>query len=184
MFIDKNGVVRKPVVYLADFEMFLPSCPETVAYWKKTCEKYGLIGLFPGEGDPVKPGENYWQRVFEHDYNYMKQSDMCIAQLDDWRGHEADSGTCFELGWFVAKHLPSYGFYTGKAPLINRDIPRSKNLSNVDDHGYFIEDKEFPFENMFTLVKIAESFEAACKMARQDFDQELIKAGYEAFKVE
>ena len=25
MFIDKEGNVRKPVVYLADFEMFLPS---------------------------------------------------------------------------------------------------------------------------------------------------------------
>ena len=51
MFIDKEGNVRKPVVYLADFEMFLPSCPETVEYWKKTCDKYGLIGLFPGDRD-------------------------------------------------------------------------------------------------------------------------------------
>ncbi len=47
MFIDKEGKVRKPVVYLADFEMFLPTCEETVKYWKQVCDKYGFIGLIP-----------------------------------------------------------------------------------------------------------------------------------------
>ena len=122
MFIDKEGNVRKPIVYLADFEMFLPSCPETVKYWKETCERYGLIGLFPGDGDPVEPGEDRWRRVFEHDVSYMKKSDMCIAQLDDWRGHEPDSGTLFELGYFVAKGLPSYGFYGGPGQMKERKI--------------------------------------------------------------
>ena len=64
MFIDKDGKVRKPVVYLADFEMFLPTCDETVKYWKQVCDKYGFIGLFPGEGDPVEAGEDFWKRVF------------------------------------------------------------------------------------------------------------------------
>ena len=184
MFIDKDGKVRKPVVYLADFEMFLPTCPETVAYWKKTCDRYGLIGLFPGEGDPVLPGEDFWRRVFEHDVNYMKQSDMCIAQLDDWRGHEPDSGTAFELGYFVAKGMPSYGFYGGNKPLKERTIEKSKEDPAYDKDGFLIEDKGFAFENMFTLVKIADSFEEACRLARADFDRQLIKAGYEPYKVE
>ena len=135
MFIDKEGNVRKPVVYLADFEMFLPSCPQTVEYWKKTCDKYGLIGLFPGDGDPVEPGEDLWKRIFEHDVSYMRKSDMCIAQLDDWRGHEADSGTAFELGYFVAKGMPAYGFYTGKSPLKDRDIEKDENDSDYDKDG-------------------------------------------------
>ena len=181
MFIDKNGQVRKPVVYLADFEMFLPTCEETVKYWKEVCDKYGFIGLFPGEGDPVEPGENYWQRVFEHDYTHMRNCDMCIAQLDDWRGHECDSGTAFELGWFIAKGLPSYGFYTGKSPLMARDI--EKGSDGYDKDGYAIEDKEYPFENMFTLVKIASDFEGACKMARADFDAQLIEHGYNPYIV-
>ena len=184
MFIDKEGNVRKPVVYLADFEMFLPSCPETVEYWKKTCDKYGLIGLFPGDGDPVLPGENFWQRVFDHDVNYMRQSDMCIAQLDDWRGHEADSGTAFELGYFVALGMPAYGFYGGKSPLTEREIERSADDPAFDREGYLIEDKEFAFENMFTLVKIGRDFEEACWMARSDFDRQLIAAGYEPYKID
>ena len=181
MFIDRNGKARKPVVYLADFEMFLPTCEETVKYWKKVCDKYGFIGLFPGEGDPVEPGEDYWQRVFDHDYTHMRNCDMCIAQLDDWRGHECDSGTAFELGWFIAKGLPSYGFYTGKTPLTDRDI--EKDEDGYDLNGFAVEDKEYPFENMFTLVKIAEDFESACALARADFDEQLIANGYAPYEV-
>ena len=48
MFIDKNGQVRKPVVYLADFEMFLSTCEETVKYWKEVCDKYGLYLYLDG----------------------------------------------------------------------------------------------------------------------------------------
>ena len=120
MFIDKNGNVRKPVVYLADFEMFLPTCEQTVAYWKKICDKYGFIGLFPGEGDPVEPGDNFWQRIFQHDVNHMYNSDMCIAQLDDWRGNQPDSGTLFELGYFTALGMPSYGFYNSSSGLLDK----------------------------------------------------------------
>lgn len=184
MFIDKNGVVRRPVVYLADFEMFLPTCEETVAYWKKTCEKYGFIGLFPGEGDPVEPGEDFWKRVFLHDYDHMKNCDMCIAQLDDWRGHECDSGTAFELGWYIAKGMPAYGFYGGKSPLKERNIEKDEHDLSFDKDGYMIEDKEYPFENMFTLVKIGKDFEEACRLAREDFDAILVENGYEPYAVE
>ena len=183
MFIDKDGKVRKPEVYLADFEMFLPSCPETVAYWKKTCEKYGLIGRFPGD-NKVEPGDDYFQKVFDSDSGLMKKCDMCIAQLDDWRGHEPDSGTAFEVGYFAAMGLPAYGFYSGNKPLKERKIEKSEEDPDFDTDGYMIEDKEFSFENMFTLLKIADSFEDACRMAREDFDAQLIESGFEPFKVE
>ncbi|MBO4537691.1 MAG: nucleoside 2-deoxyribosyltransferase [Erysipelotrichaceae bacterium] len=185
MFIDKQGKLRKPVAYLADFEMFLPSCPQTVRYWKSVCDKYGIIGLFPGEGDPIQPGDDYWQRVFDHDYDWMKYCDMCIAQLDDWRGHECDSGTLFELGYFVALGMPSYGFYTGNKPMLERKI--EKRLDEgvwYDADGFMIEDRGSAFDNILSLVKIADSFEEACRWARADFDRQLIEAGYEPYKTE
>jgi hypothetical protein len=37
---------------------------------------------------------------------------------------------------------------------------------------------------MFTLVKIGKDFEEVCRMARTDFDAQLIANGYEAYKVE
>ncbi|MBR5342203.1 MAG: nucleoside 2-deoxyribosyltransferase [Erysipelotrichaceae bacterium] len=184
MFIDREGKVRKPVIYLADFEMFLPTCEETVKYWKEVCDKYGFIGMFPGDGDPVEPGDNFWQRVFNSDYGHMLKCDVCFAQLDDWRGHEPDSGTLWELGWYVALGYPSYGFYGGPKTLLERKIERTEEDGVFyDSEGYAIEDKEYGFDNMLTLVKVADSFENACKLARADFDKQLIEAGYEPYKV-
>ena len=184
MFIDKNGVVRKPVVYLADFEMFLPTCQETVAYWKKICDKYGFIGLFPGDGDPIEPGEDFWKRVFEHDVNHMYNSDMVIAQLDDWRGRQPDSGTLFEVGYFVALGMPAYGFYSSSNGLLDKNIEKElEDGTYYDLYGYAIEDREFVLDNMLSLIKVEKTFEDACKRARKDFDEILIQNGYEPFKV-
>ena len=36
---------------------------------------------------------------------------------------------------------------------------------------------------MLSLIKIAPTFEQACKLARKDFDEILIKNGYEPYKV-
>lgn len=184
MFIDLEGILRKPLVYLADFEMFLPTCEETVKYWKETCDRYGFIGIFPGEGEKVEPGEDFFRRVFEHDCNWMYKCDVCFAQLDDWRGHEPDSGTLFEIGYFIGKDLPSYGFYTGGKKLIERDIPKKEEDGVFyDDKGYLIEDKGSSFDNILNLIKIADSFEDMCRMARKDFDKLLIAAGHEPYPV-
>ncbi len=184
MFIDKNGVLRKPVVYLADFEMFLPTCEQTIKYWKSICDKYGFIGLFPGEGEPVEPGEDFWKRVFLHDVNHMYNSDMVIAQLDDWRGNQPDSGTLFEAGYFVALGMPAYGFYNSSKGLLDK-IKDKQLIDGVyyDADGYAIEDRGFVLDNMLSLIKIAPTFEQACKLARKDFDEILIKNGYEPYKV-
>ena len=184
MFIDKEGKVRKPLVYLADFEMFLPTADQTVKYWKETCDKYGLIGVFPGDGDKVEPGEDLFKRIFEHDTGWMRKCDVCFAQLDDWRGHEPDSGTLFEIGYYVALGMPSYGFYTGGKKLVERDIPKHEEDGVLyDEKGYLIEDKGSAFDNILNLIKIADSFENMCKMARKDFDEQLVAAGYEPYQV-
>lgn len=185
MFVDKNGVVRKPKAYLADFEMFLPTCDETVKYWKSVCDRYGIIGYFPGDGGPLEPGPDYFRRVFESDCHGMEICDMCIAQLDDWRGNEPDSGTLFELGYFVGKGQPAYGFYTGGKKLIEREIAVSQEDGVFyDKDGYLLEDKGSAFDNILSLVKIADSFEEVCRMARKDFDEQLISAGYEPYKMD
>ena len=52
-----------------------------------------------------------------------------------------------------------------------------------DSEGYAFEDRDFPLDNLFSMMTVASSFEEACKMARADFDAELIAAGYEPFEV-
>jgi len=197
MFIDKNGNIRKPVAYLADFEMFLPTCEETVKYWKATCEKYGIIGLFPGDEEPEDEFRPYepkddsekekWYKVFMHDVNHMKRSDMVIAQLDDWRGAQPDSGTAFEVGYIAASGKPCYGFCRDCSSMIERtQEPKFLDENGIwrDKNGYAFENRQFGLDNMFSCVKLGNTFEEACKLARADFDRQLMEAGLDPLTTE
>ena len=195
MFIDDKGIKRKPIAYLADFEMFLPSCKETVAYWKRTCDKYGIIGLFPSD-TPIEDGrviyqpkdDSYQERIkyiFSCDYNQMQRSDLCIAQLDNWRGLNPDSGTAFELGYFAGKKKPIYGFLSNCTSMIYRTLDkRLEDGTYYDANSYAIEDRDFPMDNIFATVTLRENFEEVCKAIREDFDKQLVAAGYEPYRID
>ena len=197
MFIDKNGNLRRPIAYLADFEMFLPTCKETVKYWKETCDRYGIIGLFPGDEEPddeFKPyepkddsPEEKRYKIFMHDVNHMKRSDMVIAQLDDWRGSQPDSGTAFEVGYIAASGKPCYGFLRGHDSMLDRTTTDKKQDADGvwrDPEGYAFEDRGIGMDNIFAVVMLGETFEDACRLARADFDAQLVAAGLDPWTPE
>ena len=192
MFIDKNGEVRKPYAYLAGWEMFWPDGKERGAKWKETAAKYGIIGYFPPDEAPLDQYPEYepkddstaekLMKGFIHDVNHMRRSDMIIAQLEDWRGAEPDSGTCFECGYAAATGMRLYAWCSNPTTLIERTCAEKTADENGvlrDSEGYAFEDRGFPLDSSFATMKIASSFEEACKMARADFDAELIAAGFE-----
>lgn len=190
MFIDELGRQRKPVAYLADFEMFLPQFSTTVQYWHQTCAKYGLVGYYPGgAASPIKDYTDdphaMWKDICNTDINGVMTSDFLIAQLDNWRGNQPDSGTAFELGLAIALGKPVYGFYTGKKEMIQRDSISHRLIAGevYDENGYGIENQQYPLDNLFRLVKLADSFEGACQLARKDFDENLKQHGYHPYKI-
>ncbi|MGN1398492.1 MAG: nucleoside 2-deoxyribosyltransferase [Erysipelotrichaceae bacterium] len=190
MFVDNNGILRKPVAYLADFEMFLPDFPQTIKYWHNLCDKYGLVGYFPGEGvakvkDYSANQSEMWKDICDNDIYGVVHCDFLIAQLDNWRGNQPDSGTAFELGLAIALNKPVYGFYTGEKEMILRSSISHFQLADelYDEKGYGIENQKYPLDNLFRLVKIADSFEGACQLARADFDQNLTENGYHKYKL-
>ena len=198
MFIDKNGEVRRPKAYLAGFEMFYPDGIERGEEWKRIAAKYGIEGIFPPdpapENDPIAPYERkndseqeFWYGIFMDDVNHMRRSDMVIAQLQDWRGAQPDSGTCFECGYSAATGKRLYAWCEDTESLAER----RKAIATADEdgvlrdsEGYAFEDRGFPLDSSFATMKMASSFEEACQMARADFDAELVAAGYEPYKVE
>ena len=197
MFIDKNGNVRRPKAYLAGFEMFYPDGIERGEEWKRIAAKYGIEGIFPPdaapENDPIAPyvrkddsEAEFWYGIFMDDVNHMRRSDMIIAQLQDWRGAQPDSGTCFECGYSAATGKRLYAWCEDTESLAERRkamATADEDGTLRDSEGYAFEDRESPLDNLFSCMTVASSFEEACKMARADFDAELIAAGYEPFEV-
>ena len=40
----------------------------------------------------------------------LRSADGVLADLQEWRGHEPDSGTAFEVGFAAALELPIVGY--------------------------------------------------------------------------
>ena len=51
----ENGVVRRPVAYLAGPDMFWPNGDEIGAHYVELSHKYGIDGIFPP--DPAREDE-------------------------------------------------------------------------------------------------------------------------------
>ena len=53
-----------------------------------------------------------------------------------------------------------------------------------DPEGYAFEDRGIGMDNIFAVVKLGETFEDACRLARADFDEQLVAAGLDPWTPE
>lgn len=64
-----------------------------------------------------------------------------MANLNTFRGHEPDSGTCFEVGYAAALKKPVWGYIDSSDDLLAQ-IPHTKMADGhcIDHNGYTVED--------------------------------------------
>ncbi|MBQ8605046.1 MAG: nucleoside 2-deoxyribosyltransferase [Oscillospiraceae bacterium] len=197
MFIDKNGVMRMPKAYLAGTEIFYPDSEETQEKYHALCEKYGIIGFYPSDAAPDDEFREYEKKentlhemevqMFTHDLNHIKRTDIIIANLNDYRGNEPDSGTAVECGIAWGMGHRCFAFIDDARPMKQR----FKGVTKVNDEGvlcdkdyYTIEDFDMPLNLMFSDFTVFEGgFEDALKGIRKIFDEELVAAGYRPFAI-
>ena len=197
MFIDKNGEVRMPKAYLAGFHIFYPDHIERGEALKELCLKYGIIGIYPEDEEPKDQFPPYEMQgdapreierfYFTRDVNHIRRSDMILAQLEDYHGCEPDSGTAFECGVAAALGHHLYAYTNSTSPMLERlncEKHQRPDGDWEDQDGNKIENFGYPLNLMLSgTMKVADSFENMLKMARADFDAQLVAAGYEPFKV-
>ena len=197
MFIDKNGVVRMPKAYLAGTEIFYPDSDETQERYHALCEKYGIIGYYPPDIAPEDEFKEYVKKddslhemelqLFTHDLNQIKRTDIIIANLNDYRGNEPDSGTAVECGIAWGYGHRCFAFIDDARPMKERfkGVKKVKEDGTVTDKdGANLEDFDNPLNLMFCEFTIFEGgLEEALKGIRKIFNEELVAAGYEPFEV-
>ena len=71
-----------------------------------------MRGLAPlnEDADAVATGLEAWRSIFEKDVAMMERSDIIIANLTPFAGASADAGTLIEVGWFLGKGKPIFGY--------------------------------------------------------------------------
>ena len=132
---------KKPKVYLAGPDIFLPNPIEHGEKLKKICTKYGLQGLYPLDNQfdlsDLKRGPDKAIKIYQADIELINASDCLVANLSPFRGVSADPGTCFELGYAVAQNKPVaiYSNDTREYKHKLKDLNLSEDDWSVEDMG-------------------------------------------------
>jgi nucleoside 2-deoxyribosyltransferase len=98
--------------YLAGPDVFLPNAVAHAARKVEICRRSGLRGLPPLNEDAGSAAPEFaaWQAIYQKDLAMMEQSDLIIANLTPFAGASADAGTLIEVGWFLGKGKPIFGY--------------------------------------------------------------------------
>jgi nucleoside 2-deoxyribosyltransferase len=98
--------------YLAGPDVFLPNAVEHAARKVAICQRFGFRGLPPLNQDVETAAKELktWQAIFEKDVAMMERSDIIIANLTPFGGASADAGTLIEVGWFLGRGKPIFGY--------------------------------------------------------------------------
>jgi nucleoside 2-deoxyribosyltransferase len=85
---------------------------------------------------------------------HIDACDAVLANLDFFRGPEPDSGTCFEVGYAVARGKPVVGYVPeggSFAERIRRRHPQAVGQGLVDAAGWHLEEFGLPLNLMLAV---------------------------------
>jgi len=110
--------------YLAGPDVFLP---DAVAHARRKVEigaRHGIEGRPPLNEDAghiqAMGDADAWATIYRKDIAMMEACDIIIANLTPFRGASADSGTLIEVGWFLGRSRPVFGYSNSAIPFAER----------------------------------------------------------------
>ncbi|MBU1444095.1 MAG: nucleoside 2-deoxyribosyltransferase, partial [Gammaproteobacteria bacterium] len=134
---DHRPPTSRPRIYFAGPDVFFPDADRIFDALRQHCDRLGLVGIEPSDGglaESAQPGDDeHAQRIYQGNIDRIREADGLIANLMNFRGHEPDSGTVFEVGFAVAlgKPVVAYGVPPGTyADRVSAAIPCAE-----DDRG-------------------------------------------------
>lgn len=145
-------------IYLAGFDVFAPDAKQRGAKMKMQCAGQGFIGLYPFDNEADNPDD-----IFAGNCGLIDQADIVIANLNPFRGAEPDSGTCFEVGYAVAKGKTVYGYLSDMRTM-------REKLGSQDENGFSVENFGLPVNLMLAKGAriVAGDFAAALALCRAE----------------
>jgi nucleoside 2-deoxyribosyltransferase len=152
---------RRPRIYLAGPEVFLPDARAVGAEKCRLAAEAGLEGAFPLDAqlslDRWPPPEQA-RRISQANEGLMRSCDGLVANLTPFRGVSMDSGTAFEVGFMQALARPMAG-YTNVTPGYAERARafRASGAALLDSDRADLEIEEFGLaENLMIEIAIVE----------------------------
>lgn len=131
--------------YLAGPDVFLRNARAHARRKIEICARHGIVGRAPldedNETSKPMPDAEAWLAIHRENLAMMEESDIVIANLTPFRGASADAGTLVELGWFLGRGRPIFGYsnaalsFTARSARQSAAIPDPLGGMVVEDFG-------------------------------------------------
>lgn len=144
-------------LYLAGPDVFRPDAAAHGRELVALCAQYGFAGVFPLDTSiPAHPAapHSVAQRIYQANVAAIDTCDAVVANLDFFRGPEPDSGTCFEVGYAIARgktvvaYVPESGTF---AERIRQRHPQALRSEDEDRAGWRLEEFGLPLNLMLAV---------------------------------
>ena len=138
-------------IYIAGPDVFELNSIEIGKKIVSICKKYGYEGLYPLDNvvDFSQEKQKIAQDIYKANVSMIDEADIVIANLNLFRGKEADSGTVWECGYAHAKGKKVYGYMQSKRNYIDEFTDKTKhNGIYIDEDKKVIEDFDYPINLM------------------------------------
>ena len=143
-------------IYLAGPDVFRPDARDHGRRLAALCAEFGFAGVFPLE-DTLPAGvppQELARRIYLANVAKIDACDAVLANLDFFRGPEPDSGTCFEVGYAVARGKPVVGYVAEEgsfAQRIRSRHPQAVGEGLKDAEGWELEEFGLPLNLMLAV---------------------------------
>ena len=125
-------------IYLAGPDVFRPDAVEYGKSLSDMVRAAGHVPLFPSDNKFPENAPDLSKQIFDANVAMIKDCDVVLANLDDFRGHEPDSGTAWEVGFAHALGKRIIGYRNDGKSMLEK-IADGKNI-DCDENGMIIED--------------------------------------------
>ncbi|MCQ4949184.1 nucleoside 2-deoxyribosyltransferase [Bittarella massiliensis (ex Durand et al. 2017)] len=170
-----------PRAYLAGFECFLLNAREVGDRMKAFALDHGVEGIFPpdeapGLKEPEDMSDVYTRSAFyfDRDQLHIRNSNMVIANLNPYHGHEPDSGTVFESGMSFGLGYRCYCFLSDGRELIEK-VPCNLGEDGIyrDIEGYRVENCGQPLASIIAsnMTVVVGGFKDAILKVEEDTER-------------
>lgn len=144
-------------VYLSGPDVFRPDAEDFGRALVALCARHGLQGLYPLDLQlpPGLPALEQARWICQANLQLVDRADAVLANLDFFRGAEPDSGTCFEVGYAIARGKPVVAYIPEDGSLaqrLRRRFPQRYGPGLLDPDGWRIEEFGLPLNLMLATT--------------------------------
>jgi nucleoside 2-deoxyribosyltransferase len=140
---DRQGDLMR--VYLAGPDIFRADADVWATAARELLAAHGLQALIPLDGDAVTASGIYCANLA-----MIASADAVLANLNAFRGVEPDSGTCFEVGYAVARSKTVIGYLADGRPHKDK-VGHNDGAPPLAADGLRVEDFDLPLNLMLAV---------------------------------